>query len=338
MIYNEFESSVIQMASIIEVAKKAGVGIATVSRVINNSGYVKKETREKIEAVIKEVGYVPNEIARSMTLQKNNIVAFILPNSTHLFFGELLYHVEEELFENGYKLMICNSSMKKEKEIAYIDLLKKNRVDAIILLTNNDVEEYLDKRLPIISFDRTFKGVPYVTSDNTTGGKLAAQHLIKKGCKHMMYIGDDAQGAHTQVTTEVSKRRIAFFQELKKHGFKDGINIEYPLGNYIYIPDYIHEIINSHPEVDGIFCVSDSVAAEVIKNLERHGKRVPEDVKVIGFDGGRSFINLGKRITSIGQSPKLIAQAMREIIQDYYNKKEVKNIMVPVYFEEGDTA
>ncbi|MBU1094165.1 MAG: LacI family DNA-binding transcriptional regulator [Firmicutes bacterium] len=326
------------MASIIEVARRAGVGIATVSRVINNSGYVKKETREKIEEIIKEVGYVPNEIARSMTLQKNNIVAFILPNSTHLFFGELLYYVEEELFDYGYKLMVCNSSMKKEKEIAYINLLKKNRVDAIILLTNNDVEEYLDKKLPIISFDRTFQGLPYVTSDNATGGKLAAQHLIKKGCKRMMYIGDDAQGTHTRVTTEVTKRRIAFFDELKKHGFNDGINIEYPLGNYIYIPDYIHEIIQSHPEVDGIFCVSDSVAAEVIRNLEKHGRKVPEDVKVIGFDGGRSFINLGKRITSIGQSPKLIAEALREIIQNFYNKTDVKNIVVPVYFEDGDTA
>jgi len=326
------------MASIIEVARRAGVGIATVSRVINNSGYVKKETREKIEEIIKEVGYVPNEIARSMTLQKNNIVAFILPNSTHLFFGELLYYVEEELFDYGYKLMVCNLSMKKEKEIAYINLLKKNRVDAIILLTNNDVEEYLDKKLPIISFDRTFQGLPYVTSDNATGGKLAAQHLIKKGCKRMMYIGDDAQGTHTRVTTEVTKRRIAFFDELKKHGFNDGINIEYPLGNYIYIPDYIHEIIQSHPEVDGIFCVSDSVAAEVIRNLEKHGRKVPEDVKVIGFDGGRSFINLGKRITSIGQSPKLIAEALREIIQNFYNKTDVKNIVVPVYFEDGDTA
>lgn len=338
MVYNEFESSVMSMASIIEVAKKAGVGIATVSRVINNSGYVKKETREKIEAVIQEIGYVPNEIARSMTLQKNNIVAFILPNSTHLFFGELLYHVEEELFDHGYKMMICNSSMKKEKEIAYINLLKKNRVDAIILLTNNDVEEYLDKRLPIISFDRTFEGVPFVTSDNYHGGKLAAQHLIKSGCQNIMFIGDDAQGTHSRVVTEVSKRRIAFFDELRKHGIKNIINIEYPLGNYIYIPEYIHEIVLSHPEVDGIFCISDSVAAEVIKNLEAHGRRVPEDVKVIGFDGGRSFINLGKRITSIGQSPKLIAQAIREIIQDYYNKNEVRNIMVPIYFEKGDTA
>lgn len=326
------------MASIIEVAKKAGVGIATVSRVINNSGYVKKETREKIEQVIKEIGYVPNEIARSMTLQRNHIVAFILPNSTHLFFGELLYFVEEELFNKGYKLMICNSSMQTEKDLAYIELLKKNRVDAIILITNNDVESYLDKTLPIISFDRKFDGVPFVASDNYHGGVMAARHLVEKGCKHIMFIGDDAQGVNTKVSTEVSKRRLGFIDELKKHGIDHIINVEYPLGNYIYIPEYVHQIIRSHPEVDGIFCISDAVAAEVIINLEKHGRHIPKDVRVIGFDGGRSFLNLGKRLTSIGQSPKLIAEAISNMIVKFYSKEKVENTIVPVYFQDGDTA
>lgn len=326
------------MVNIIDVAKAAGVGIATVSRVINKSGYVKTETREKIERVIQEIGYVPNEIARSMTLQKNNIVAFILPNSTHLFFAELMYFIEEELFEQGYKLMVCNSSTQKEKDIAYIEMLKKNRVDAIILLTNNDVESYLNKRLPIISFDRRFEGVPFVASDNYAGGAMAARHLAAKGCRNIMFIGDDAQGIHSKVITEVSKRRIGFIDELKKLGIQDVINVEYPLGNYIYIPEYVHQIIRSHPEVDGIFCISDAVAAEVIKNLEQSGRRVPEDIKVIGFDGGRSFINLGKRITSIGQSPKLIAEAIAEILHQYDTKKTAQSIIVPVYFQEGDTA
>lgn len=326
------------MASIIDVAKKASVGIATVSRVINNSGYVKKETRDKIEKVIEEIGYVPNEIARSMTLQKNNIVAFILPNTTHLFFGELLYFVEEELFKSGYKMMLCNSSERLEKEIAYIDLLKKNRVDAIILLTNNDVEPYLDKTLPILSFDRKFDDLPFVASDNYHGGVLAARHLIKKQCKNIVFIGDDAQGVNTKVQTEVSKRRLGFLDELKRHQITNVLNIEYPLGNYIYIPEYVTEIIDAHPEIDGIFCISDSVAAVVIRHLEKIGKRVPEDVKVIGFDGGRSFNNLGKRITSIGQSPKLIAEAISQVIHNYYDKKTVSSLIVPIYFQEGDTA
>jgi len=326
------------MANIKDVAKKAGVGIATVSRVINNSGYVKKETREKIEKVIKEINYMPNEIARSMTRQKNNIIAFILPNSTHLFFGELLYYVEEELFKSGYKVMICNSSEKLEKEIVYLDMLKNNRVDAVILITNNDIEKYLVKNLPLLSFDRRFDGVPFVASDNYNGGVLAAKKLLEQGCTNMMFIGDDAQGDTTTVMTEVTKRRHGFSEYLKTQGFPNIINIEYPLGNYIDIPEEIHKLINEHPEVDGIFTISDAVACEVIRELERNGRRVPEDVKVIGFDGGRSFLNLGKKITSIGQSPTLIAKAIAQSIEGFYKKQAIENKIIPVYFQDGETA
>lgn len=326
------------MASIKDVAKKAGVGIATVSRVINNSGYVKKETREKVEKVIAELQFKPNEIARSMTKQRNGIVAFIVPNLTHLFFGELVYYFEQELYKHGHKLMVCNTSEKIEKEIVYLDMLKNNRVDAIVLLTNNDIEGYLDKSLPLISFDRRFAGIPYIACDNFSGGVMAADHLINQGCKHLMFVGDDAQGENTPVTTEVSKRRYGFVEQAQKRGITDLVNIEYPLGDYIKIPYSVHEEIQSHQEVDGIFCISDAVAAEVILELEKNNRRVPEDVRVIGFDGGRSFNNLGKNITSIGQDPEKLAVAFVEMIQSYYLKEKVDNKIIPVYFAPGDTA
>ncbi len=326
------------MANIKDVALKAGVGIATVSRVINNSGYVKKETREKVEKIILEIEYVPNEIARSMTLQKNNIVAFILPNSTHLFFGELLYFVEEELFEHGYKLMICNSSEQIAKEIVYLEMLKNNRVDAVILLTNNDVESLIDKSKPVVSFDRRFEDVPYVASDNYKGGVMAAKKLLELGCKKFMFIGDDAQGDDSPVVTEVTNRRLGFNEYLKSNNINDIINIEYPLGDYIVSADYIHGLMSDYKDVDGIFAISDAAAAAVIKEIEKSGKRVPEDVKVIGFDGGRSFLNLGKRISSIGQSPKLIAKAICSTIVNYYNNETVEDKIIPVYFSDGDTT
>ncbi len=326
------------MANIKDVAKKAGVGIATVSRVINHSGYVKKETREKIEKVIKELNYQPNEIARSMTLQKNHIIAFILPNSKHLFFGELLYHVEEELFRYGYKLMLCNSSEQLEKEIVYLDMLNNNRVDGIILLTNNDVEKYLNNNLPIISFDRYFDDIPYVASDNYHGGVLAAERLLKHNCKNIMFIGDDAQGEHTEVKTDVSKRRIGFLEHLAKKNFTNVINLEYPLKNYFVTVEQFTELLAPYPDVDGIFCISDAVAYTVIQVLEKRGKRVPEDVKVIGYDGGRTFNNLGKRITSIEQDPEKIAIAIRKLLIDYDINDTHKKIIIPVKIQEGDTA
>ncbi len=326
------------MANIKDVAKIAGVGIATVSRVINHSGYVKNDTRKRIEKIVKELNYQPNEIARSMTRQKNSIVAFILPNSTHLFFGELLYYVEQELFLQGYKVMLCNSSEKISKEIVYLDLLKNNCVDAVILLTNNDIEKYLDLRFPIVSFDRRFEGVPFVASDNFTGGILAAKRLLEKGCKKLMFIGDDAQGDNTPVITEVTKRRKGFLSYLQSKNINDFVNIEYPLGDYFISPEEIKPMLEPYPDVDGIFAVSDPVALSVIRALEMVGKRVPEDVKVIGFDGGRSYLNLGIKITSINQSSDQIAKAISDIIVAHYRKEKIDNKIIPVFLNEGETA
>ncbi len=326
------------MANIKEVAKKAGVGIATVSRVINKSGSVKRETREKIEKVIDELGYRPNEIARSMTSQKTRLVAFVLPNCYHLFFSELLYYVEQEMSNAGYKVMICNSSEKLEKEIVFLDMLRNNRADAVILLTNNDIEKYLDLRFPIISFDRRFASVPFVASDNFAGGIMAARRLLEKGCKKLLYIGDDAQGDNTPVITEVTKRRKGFLFYLESQGIKDVVSVEYPLGDYFIGPETIREMLMPYPDIDGLFAVSDQVAMSSIKALNMLGKRVPEDVKVIGFDGGRSFLNMGMRLTSISQDPSLIAKAIRDIILSYDKKIKIESRIIPVSLVEGDTA
>ena len=325
------------MPSIKDVAKKAGVSITTVSRAMNNTDYVKKETREKIEKAIKEIGYVPNEIARSMTLQKSNLVAFVLPNCSYLFFASLLYHVENELNKYGYKTIICNSNDSYDLEKEYLDMLKNNRVDSVILLTKSTIEEHIDKSLPIISFDRRLEGIPYVASDNFEGGVLAAKELINKGCKNMMFLGDDAQG-DSPVQSEVNKRRSGFIDYLRSKGYDNVINVEYHFEDQVLVPEDAKKLLFDHPEVDGIFCMQDSIAIEVIKLLEANGRRVPEDVKVIGYDGGMSYHNLGKELTSVEQPMELIAVAIREGIVAMSKKEPVPNKIVPVRLKIGETT
>ncbi len=326
------------MINIKEIAKKANVGVGTVSRVINNSGYVSQKTREKVEKVIAETGYHSNEIARSMSTQHNNIVAFLLPNSTHYFFGSLIHEVEQELYRKGYHLMLCQSSEQLEKEIIYIDLLKKRRVDGIILLSNNDIEDYLNETMPIVTFDRKFDFLPYVASDNYQGGVLAAQRLIKQGCKHFAFVGDDAQGEHTSVKTDVSNRRHGFIEELKRQGVESILNVEYPLGDYNYVPDYVYDTILEHTELDGIFCNNDNIASEIVMHLESSNKSVPQDVKVIGFDGGAYGFNLGRNITSIVQDTHELSIALVASLIDLMKKRKTSNKIVPVSLSDGETG
>ncbi len=325
------------MPSIKDVAARAGVSISTVSRVMNNSDYVKKETRAKIEKAIKEIGYVPNEIARAMTLQKNHIVAFIMPNVAYLFFAKILLSVEESLSKHGYKTLICNSFDSIEKELEYLDMLRKNRVDTVIMITKSDIEQFIDPNLKIISFDRKFKGLPYVSCDNFEGGQLAAKLLIEKGCKNLMFIGDDAQG-DTPSQSEVTKRRSGFVSYCLENGYNNVINVEYHFKDSVLVPSDAEKLLIDHSEVDGIFCMQDSIAYEVIKILEKNGRKVPEDVKVVGFDGGMSYHNLGKQITSIEQPLDLISKAITDMVLKYSKKEEVNSMILPVRINHGETT
>lgn len=325
------------MKSIKEIAKLANVGVGTVSRVINNSGYVSPTTRLKVETIISEYGYYSNEIAKSMSRQHNNIIAFLIPNSTHYFFGKLIHDVEEVLSKNGYYLMLCQSSEHIEKDVAYLKMLKMKRVDGIILLTNNPLESYINKDMSIITFDRKFKDIPFVASDNYMGGVLAAKALIDKGCKHFAFIGDDAQGLHSKVETEVSKRRMGFIDELKKNKITSIMNIEYPLGDYDFIPEFVFEEILDHQEIDAVFCNNDNIAAELIKRLKSTNRKVPEDVKIIGFDGGQDGFNIGMLITSIQQDTILIAEALVGGLLAKIKKENVENQIIPVEIFLGDS-
>ncbi len=325
------------MSNIKDVAKKAGVGIATVSRVVNKTGPVKKETREKIEAVIIELGYKPNEIARSMIKQKTKMVAFVVPHSNHIFFSELIYYVDLALLGHGYKLMVCNSGSSRERELELITMLTNNRVDGLIFLTSNDIEGYLPKGYPIVSFDRRFKDVPFVASDNYEGGRLAAKTLIDSGAKRLLFIGDDAQGELSQITTEVSKRRRGFVDYLNQVGHMDYKIIEYPQGDLFIPKNYIHETILKHLDYDGIFAISDQLAYEIIMSLKSSHIKIPKDIKIIGYDGIEGAINTGISLTSIAQPIELLAQSMVDSLMDMVEKKVVSDKILPVSLKRGES-
>ena len=172
------------MATMKDVAKKAGVGLGTVSRVINNHPSVKDATRVKVQKAIKELDYSPNIIARNLKVSQSETIALIIPTIWHPFFSEFAYYVEENVSKRGFKLVLCNSDKNYQKEVEYLEMLKQNKVAGIIAITYNDIDNYVSSNLPIVSVDRHFsEDVVYVTSDNYNGGKMAVNKLIENGCK-----------------------------------------------------------------------------------------------------------------------------------------------------------
>lgn len=321
------------MATMKDVAKLAGVGVGTVSRVINKNESVKESTRLKVEKAIKELNYTPNEIARTLKISQSKTIALILPTIWHPFFSELAYYTEENVSKRGFKMILCNSSSKKEKEIEYLDMLKQNKVDGIIAITYNDIDRYVSSNLPIVSIDRHFsEGVAYVTSDNYNGGKLAVNKLIENGCKKIAFMG-----THNERNTDVDNRRKGFEEESISK------NIEYKIFDEIEteqdLEDKMEKFLRQNINIDGIFTINDFFGLRVIKILEKLNKKIPKDIKFIGYDGVKMSYEQDFIMSTIRQPVEQMAKEAVEMlfkmIEGDYTSKKVK---LPVYYIKGDTT
>ncbi|MDY0318225.1 MAG: LacI family DNA-binding transcriptional regulator [Candidatus Izemoplasmatales bacterium] len=290
------------MATIKDVAKKAHVSVATVSRVINQKGYVNEETKQLVLQAIEELNYVPNELARSLFQKKSHIVAVMMPHLTSYYFSDLLEVIEDETINSNYRLMICNSKDDPEKESKYLKIFDQYNVDGIILISNTlRIDDYLALNIPIIEIDHNLSDeIPSITSNNFLGGKLAAEKLVNSGCKKIIHF----RGPSGLVTVQ---DRTAGFQSVLKA--KEIENYTYDLAFISPDPLDIESKINAHLDCDGIFCDSDVIAMLTIQSLKRANKRIPEDVQVIGFDNIQLSNMLEPKITTIEQSTEAIGKA-----------------------------
>lgn len=322
------------MSSIKDVANLAGVAVGTVSRVINNSGAVKPATRRKVEQAIQELNYIPNEIARNFKMRKSKMVALLLPSIWHPFFSELAYYIEDELDREGFKLMLCNSGGKPEKELYYLDMLQQNKVAGIVGITYNDIENYVSNDIPIVSIDRHFnKKITCVTSDNYEGGRLALRELVKAGSRKPAFLG-----SVTSVFSETMNRKEGFIQEARAMGVDYVI---YEKTDPVVDDDaYYGEFLNEYRDVDGIFAITDMFAAKYIERAGRRGIRVPEDVKVIGYDGIQDHPYFHPILSTIRQPVEEMARTtIRLLFQKIDGETLDREVYrLPVMFRQGETT
>lgn len=304
------------MATIKDVAKKAHVSVATVSRVINQKGYVNEETKQMVLQAIEELNYVPNELARSLFQKKSHIVAVMMPHLTSYYFSDLLEVIEDETINANYRLMICNSKDDPAKESKYLKIFDQYNVDGIILISNtNRIEDYLALNIPMIEIDHNLSdAIPSITSNNFMGGKLAAEKLVSNGCKKIIHF----RGPSGLVT--VQDRTTGFQSVLKENNIKC---FTYDLAFLSPDPKDIENEILAHLDADGIFCDSDVIAILAIQALKRAGRKIPEDVQVIGFDNIQLASMFEPKITTIEQSTSSIGKAALKSIMRLINGEEL---------------
>lgn len=309
------------MATIKDIAEKAGVTVTTVSRVLNNRGYISEVTRNKVFKAMEELNYQPNELARSLAKRRSNLIGLIVPTIAHPFFGELTFYLESFAYKEGYKVMVCNSQLEAKKEKEYIDMLRANQVDGIVMASHTlDVEGFQYVDLPIVTFDRQINGeIPYVSSDNYYGGTLATNLLIDKGCRQIAYIG-----GNLSLNLLANKRHEAFVNSARGRHVSHVV-MQTDL-NGLEISQYdalVHRLFSEYPDVDGIFASSDLIAAAVLKVCRTLGRRVPEDLRLVGYDDLNIASLVSPGITTIRQPIAAMAKLAMDLILRQIGKQEV---------------
>ncbi|GIO65844.1 LacI family DNA-binding transcriptional regulator [Paenibacillus sp. FSL M7-1455] len=322
------------MATIRDVAKHAGVSVATVSRVINETGYVHEDTRRKVETAIRELHYTPNEVARSLYKRKSRLIGLLLPDITNPFFPELARGVEDEMQANDFRIIFGNSDENRKKEKDYIQTFVQNNVVGVIASTNHpDNDTYRKLDIPVVFLDRTADNRPSVYSDGREGGRIAAQEMLSrgsrkitviKGPKHIRPAQDRYQGAIDVLSNE----GIAFnVIQTSSYSFTEA-------------GTWAKELFEKHPDTDGVIASNDIVATAVLHEALRLGKKVPDDVQIIGFDDIPLSTLLTPSLTTIRQPAYDMGRAAASLLIQLIENENVDNktIQMPVTFTERDTT
>ncbi|CAD5896753.1 LacI family sugar-binding transcriptional regulator [Carnobacterium maltaromaticum] len=319
-------------ATMKDVAKLAGVGVGTVSRVINGVR-VKDSTLKKVNQSIQELGYEPDIYARGMKTNRSNTIALIVPTIWHPFFSEFGFHIEKELKALGYKIFLCNSTGDPAVEDEYIQMIKQNKVDGIIGITYTDIDKSVSSDIPFVSIDRHFTSkVTIVAADSKQGGEIAFNELNKRGCQHFAFVG-----THQDKESETKNRRIYFEKSARRAGKKISIlDFEEPI---IDFENQVQKFFIDNPTIDGLFGINDFLAMDVMKELEKLGKRIPEDIQVIGFDGVKLSEEREYLMTTIRQPLETMAKVAVEQIMNAINGDPIDyKTIIPVTFIEGNTT
>ncbi len=318
------------MASIRDVAKKAGVAACTVSRVLNGTATVSPETRVKIEKAMKELDYIPNELARGMFRQKSGIIAMLVPSIKHPFFSSLADYIEKELYVKGYKLMLCSTSGSIEREQEYLNTFKSNLVDGIIMAVNSLPETVYEKfAKPMVMLDcQISENIPFVVSDHKMGGRLAAEEFIKNNCHHVLHLC--AEKEEKKILSYEGHETLK--QILSEHGIKTrGQEIRWNSFDLNGYRELAELILKNYPDIDGIMA-ADMAALAFYEAGQKLGKRIPDELCIIAYDGTYILDVIDANLTTIVQNLELYsAQVVDTILTLIENPGEhVKNIYVPV--------
>ena len=360
------------MVGMRDVAKKAGVSLSTVSLVVNGTGYVSSDMRDRVHKAMQALNYVPNELARNLYHDRTNLVGVIVPTIRHPFFATFTAHLQHALAAQGLRTMLCSTADETDGEIQYVDMLRRHMMDGIVMCahTSHPGDYWTSIHRPIVAFDRVLgDGISSIGSDHEQGGRLIAQMLIRNGTKHVVMIGGPreqffdlaARGEVEEGPFDLGKTTfptVRYYLTLEQELTSAGVKYEYvEAGEVMDFAGYHRAVSNALDKVttDGVDAVvsSDIGASFCVREALSRGISIPDELQIVAYDGTYLTDLAGMKLTAVAQDFSAIAQSAADHIVQAIANEEVAaanasrrnipkpfepNVLIPMTLVPGDTT
>lgn len=298
------------MATIKDVALQAGVSVTTVSHVVNDTRHVSAKVRERVELAIRELGYVPNAMARSLKSNTTSTLGMLIPNSSNPYFAEIVRIVEDRCFGAGYTLVLCNTDDEPRRQSVYLQVLAERRIDGLIVVsTGADEDDSLATqlrglRIPTVLVDREIAdpACDLVETAHMQGGLLAVRHLLSLGHKRIACIGGPLG------VTSSEQRIEGWRMALAETGSAPNADALLWRGGFTSQGGYeaMHAILRTEQKPSAVFVCNDLMAIGALRAAHESGVRVPDELSIVGFDDIELSAYTSPPLTTVAQPKERI--------------------------------
>ena len=298
-----------------DVAQRAGVAPITVSRVVNNSGYVSQAARQRVEAAIADLNYVPNTLARSLRFKKTRVLALVVTDITNPFWTTVARGVEDVANANGFNVILCNTDEDEAKQNDYLQVLLQKRVDGFVLVPARSAADAVrliqSQKVPVVVIDREVPGVEVdvVRSDSEGGAFLLTRHLLELGHRHIA-----ALSGPEDISTAI-QRVAGYRRALREAGLRPSAEIVFH-GSYDPEGGYAtgHAALALKPRPTAFFAANNFIAVGALRAVQEVGLRVPEDVALVCFDDVPAWFSVDPFLTVASQPAYQMGEQATELL------------------------
>lgn len=315
--------------SIKDIAKKAGVSISTVSRVLNNSKFVSDDLKDRVQKIVDETGYKPNLVAKGLVNKKTKLIGVLIPRISNNFFSKLIEGIEDISRTYGYNILLSTSYNDIEREIEYLNIYKDRQLDGVIFSVTEfagELQEFFNKTsTPTVFLGQKLaqqEKYPYVTLDNILASYEATKYLTTLNHQRVAIMA----GPESDIATG-DQRLEGYLKALEEAGLE--INSNWQTRRYHTIDNgyqAAREIMSHQEKPTAIFACSDQQALGAINYLKEHGYNVPDDISVMGFDDIDLATVFRPKLTTVRQDPVEMGRTAASLLINQIEEKSAPSI------------